>query len=97
MGRKVSDKFTVPICRVHHRELHRQGSEHTWWRSQGIDPLPIAAILWKTTHEIESTAAEIAGDNDSLAGSTEFLLPTNPPLSDVENDETKPIVRPEAG
>ena len=25
MGRKVSDKFTVPLCRLHHRELHRRG------------------------------------------------------------------------
>jgi len=25
MGRKVSDRFTVPICRLHHRELHRKG------------------------------------------------------------------------
>jgi hypothetical protein len=24
MGHKVSDKFTVPICRLHHRELHRR-------------------------------------------------------------------------
>jgi hypothetical protein len=23
LGRKVSDEFTVPVCRVHHRELHR--------------------------------------------------------------------------
>ena len=23
MGRKVSDRFTVPLCRLHHRELHR--------------------------------------------------------------------------
>jgi hypothetical protein len=22
LGRKVSDEFTVPICRLHHRELH---------------------------------------------------------------------------
>src|SRR5262249_25889586 len=22
-GRKVSDEFTVPLCRLHHRELHR--------------------------------------------------------------------------
>jgi ERF superfamily protein len=27
MGRKVSDRFTVPICRLHHRELHRRGNE----------------------------------------------------------------------
>jgi hypothetical protein len=23
--RKVSDEFTVPLCRLHHRELHRHG------------------------------------------------------------------------
>jgi len=23
LGRKVSDEFTVPLCRLHHRELHR--------------------------------------------------------------------------
>ena len=23
VGRKVSDEYTVPVCRVHHRELHR--------------------------------------------------------------------------
>jgi hypothetical protein len=33
MGRKVSDKFTVPICRVHHRELHRRGNERVWGRT----------------------------------------------------------------
>ena len=45
MGRKVSDRFTVPICRLHHRELHRRGNERVWWESQGIDPLPVAAKL----------------------------------------------------
>jgi len=45
MGRKVSDRFTVPICRLHHRELHRRGNERAWWESQGIDPLPVAAKL----------------------------------------------------
>jgi hypothetical protein len=43
MGRKVSDKFTVPICRLHHRELHRRGNERVWWQKQGIDPMVIAA------------------------------------------------------
>src|SRR5262249_46381105 len=27
LGRRVSDEFTVPVCRVHHRELHRSGDE----------------------------------------------------------------------
>ena len=27
LGRKVSDEFTVPLCRTHHRQLHRAGNE----------------------------------------------------------------------
>src|ERR1700694_2787539 len=49
-GRKVSDKFTVPVCRLHHRELHRQGDEAAWWTGVKIDPVPIALALWRSTH-----------------------------------------------
>jgi hypothetical protein len=41
MGRKVSDRFAVPICRLHHRELHRHGNECAWWQNRGIDSLAI--------------------------------------------------------
>jgi hypothetical protein len=47
MGRKVSDEFTVPLCRLHHRELHRVGDERVWWNTLKIDPLPIALTLWR--------------------------------------------------
>jgi ERF superfamily len=47
MSRKVSDEFTVPICRLHHRELHRHGDEKLWWQKLNIDPIPIALRLWK--------------------------------------------------
>jgi hypothetical protein len=47
LGRKVSDEFTVPLCRVHHRELHRHGDEAAWWQKTTIDPLPIARRLWE--------------------------------------------------
>lgn len=50
MGRKVSDRFTVPVCRLHHRELHRRGNESAWWQGKEIDPLPIANGLWEETH-----------------------------------------------
>jgi hypothetical protein len=30
LGRKVSDEFTVPLCRGHHREVHRCGDEAAW-------------------------------------------------------------------
>ena len=32
LGRKVSDKFIVPLCRGHHREVHRSGDEAGWWK-----------------------------------------------------------------
>lgn len=49
MGRKTSDEFTVPLCRVHHRENHRVGREELWWNAQKIDPLETAALLWRAS------------------------------------------------
>src|SRR4051794_34826797 len=46
LGRKVSDEFTVPLCREHHQELHRHGNEVAWWANLQITPLPIASELW---------------------------------------------------
>jgi len=45
LGRKVSDEFTVPLCRTHHRELHSRGDEAEWWNKLNIDPLLIALKL----------------------------------------------------
>jgi hypothetical protein len=45
----VSDEFIVPVCRVHHRELHRTGDEAAWWRRLNIDPIPVALRLWQHT------------------------------------------------
>ena len=46
LGRKVSDEFTVPLCSVHHRELHTHGDERVWWAAHRIEPLKIAEELW---------------------------------------------------
>ena len=46
LGRRVSDEFTVPLCRLHHRELHRNGDEAAWWQANKIDPIPFALRLW---------------------------------------------------
>jgi hypothetical protein len=98
MGRKVSDKFTVPIYRLHHRDLHRRGNERAWWENQGIDPLPIAASLWVRTHTVDSTAAELANLTSGLAkfNGKQFAKGFGAAIQ-PQNDETKPIVRPEAG
>jgi hypothetical protein len=49
MGRRVSDEFAVPLCRTHHRAVHRHGDEVAWWKSAGIDPAAIAQRLWQHT------------------------------------------------
>jgi hypothetical protein len=46
LGMKVSDEFTVPVCRVHHRELHQTGDERSWWQKLNIDAMLIAQSLW---------------------------------------------------
>jgi hypothetical protein len=56
LGRRVSDEFMVPVCRVHHRELHRSGDEATWWRRLNIDPLPVALRLWQQTRADDEIA-----------------------------------------
>jgi hypothetical protein len=53
MGRKVSDEFTVPLCRAHHRDNHRFGDEQAWWGRQAIDPLATSRQLWVSTRRIE--------------------------------------------
>jgi hypothetical protein len=50
LGRKVSDEFTVPLCRGHHREIHQHGNEAAWWTNVGIDVLAAARRLWLETH-----------------------------------------------
>jgi hypothetical protein len=49
LGRKVSDEFTVPLCREHHQELHRHGNEAAWWANLKIVPMEAAKELWSTT------------------------------------------------
>jgi hypothetical protein len=56
LSRKVSDEFTVPLCRIHHREVHRGGGEAAWWSKFGIDPYFVAAALWTQTRLPRSVA-----------------------------------------
>jgi ERF superfamily len=58
LGRKVSDEFTVPLCRGHHREVHRCGDEAAWWEKIGIDPTAVARVLWLRTHPLPSTKGQ---------------------------------------
>ena len=68
LGRKVSDEFTVPLCRGHHRELHRCGDEAAWWSKAGIDPLGAARTLWTQTHPLRSVAEAPNPDQSAASG-----------------------------
>ena len=65
LGRKVSDEFTVPLCRLHHRELHRRGDERTWWQHLNVNPLDTAQRLWRATHQDSEAQASVA-DGEEL-------------------------------
>ena len=44
MGMKPSDCYAVPLCERHHRRQHQIGEESFW---RGVDPIKIAADLWR--------------------------------------------------
>jgi hypothetical protein len=52
MGLKVSDEFTVPLCRIHHRDVHSHGDEIAWWQKRAIDPVVTSRMLWISTRRI---------------------------------------------
>jgi hypothetical protein len=58
LGRKVSDEFTVPLCRTHHRQLHQIGDERSWWSGNRLDPLATAESLWRRTHPLPRSTLE---------------------------------------
>jgi hypothetical protein len=53
LGRRASDEFAVPLCRVHHRAVHRAGDERAWWQATGVDPIGTAQKLWNDTQVSE--------------------------------------------
>ena len=64
IGLKVSDEFTVPLCRGHHRQLHQAGNEIAWWEKLNIKPLETAKQLWQQTHP-QLAGADIRPSNPS--------------------------------
>jgi len=86
LGRKVSDEFTVPLCRSHHREVHRSGHERAWWTGYGLDPLMVAQTLWCRTHPL------VQADPPTEAIDPEAAQRSNPLVaSGARKHKTKPI------
>jgi hypothetical protein len=69
LGRRVSDEFTVPLCRGHHREVHRCGDEPVWWLKMRMNPMTPARALWLKTHPLPNAESmegitELGSDRD---------------------------------
>src|SRR5258708_39931719 len=84
LGNRVSDEFTVPVCRIHHRELHRHGDEAAWWGKVHIAPVPFAHRLWQHTRLNSELAPTIAGITPSQAAKSHHT--SVPAPADTNND-----------
>jgi hypothetical protein len=72
LGRKVSDEFTVPLCRGHHREVHRCGDESAWWTNAGVDATVTARALWLDTHPQPIAPSKMTTINEPTSGAEIF-------------------------
>ncbi len=91
LGRKVSDEFTVPLCRGHHRELHRSGDEATWWKKAGIDPTLTARALWLETHPLPAGSDKMHIEEEVANSSDLGPRDGRQPHKRGPNSQTKPI------
>ena len=89
LGRKVSDEFTVPLCRGHHREVHRHGDEAAWWSNAGIDPLRHARDLWLKTRPLPAALDDAETDGASPAA----LVASNRRGTKRDRDADNNVVR----
>jgi hypothetical protein len=80
-GLKVSDEFTVPLCRGHHRALHRAGEEAAWWKDVGIDPITAARKLWKETRLSYLRALANSAGRSKLPKTTDLVTRDQSDLS----------------
>jgi hypothetical protein len=88
----VSDEFAVPLCRTHHREVHRSGNEADWWTKYGLDPLPVAAALWAQTRPLRPVAQPSNSEQAiEPPAATSDSRPIPPLPKGRRNRKTKPI------
>jgi hypothetical protein len=89
LGRRVSDEYAVPLCRTHHRTLHRRGDEAAWWQSVNIDPAVFAQRLWQQSrlngalvHRNIGALPSVPAGRESKDGGIPYHL-QDPPTDDV--------------
>jgi hypothetical protein len=99
LAKRVSDEFTVPVCRIHHRELHLQADEIAWWNKFQIDPVPVALKLWQRTRfnsdEPTASGGITLSQTARTASMSAFGRLTNvDPLADEQESSSQDDVDP---
>ena len=94
----MSDEFTVPLCRGHHREVHRYGDEAAWWNDAGVDAIGAARKLWTETHPVRAPTNDTGADvvTPTIAAGKELDNSTRVPRVTKRgvNYKTKPVQKP---
>jgi len=94
LGRKVSDEFVVPLCRGHHREVHRSGDEASWWSKGTIDPIGAARKLWTETHPLRPVAE---APNPALATAARIATSDSPSVPRPPNGALHDFLQADRG
>jgi hypothetical protein len=85
----------VPLCRGHHREVHRCGDEAAWWSKAAIDPVPRARTLWLRTRPLPKNpdTTGVSGATPASAVSVREIAKRDRPVRRRRPDyKTKPII-----
>ena len=88
LGQKVSDEFTVPLCRAHHRDVHCVGKELDWWAKNRIEPAGVARKLWLETHAIGGSGSTA---NDAPTTAVRIAARASDIVPDASQD--KPAIK----
>jgi len=98
LGRRVSDEFAVPLCRTHHRVLHRRGDEAAWWNELKLDPVAVARTLWEHSRLNEAPVHRRIGTSIAAPAATMVREPEAPsgarPVDGASANSLEPPVGP---
>lgn len=58
MGRKHEDRWTIPLCAIHHNSgqrdsAHGHGNDETWLAEKGIQGRDLARLLWSVSGDAD--------------------------------------------
>ena len=95
LSRKVSDEFTVPLCRGHHRELHRHGDEAAWWSRHGIDLLGVARTPCAPWEVLEFASAPCHTIDRVGERWSNYITLQKPQTPRLKSNDASPVFRPE--